>query len=38
MEADVAELTGLALASWATGFTGSYLILWFKRIFEVSAL
>lgn len=36
MEADVAELSGLALMCWVTGFTGSYLILFFKRAFEVS--
>lgn len=36
MEADIAELSGLALMCWVTGFVGSYLILTFKRAFEVS--
>jgi hypothetical protein len=38
MEADAAELAGLALMCWGSGFIGSYLILFYKRIFEVSTL
>lgn len=37
MEADAAELAGLALMCWVTGFTGSWLILFYKRMFEVSS-
>ena len=34
MEADAALLSGLAFLCFATGFTGSYLILWFKKLSE----